>query len=117
LTRFEAEGPQILRVGDLVELQVSFVVVPLKGHAAKVQTVLHSAALLDGQFSKVSRSYLSLTALLFNGTICCTGCTNQKTKRATRNNDQNDYSPRGLYDISPSQSYSDEDREINGDEH
>ncbi|RDB30758.1 hypothetical protein Hypma_005840 [Hypsizygus marmoreus] len=47
-------GPQTFRVGDLVEVQLSFVVVPLKGDKYKMLAVLRSIALLDGQFRQVA---------------------------------------------------------------
>ncbi|RDB19734.1 hypothetical protein Hypma_013178 [Hypsizygus marmoreus] len=46
-------GPQTFRIGDLVEIQLSFVVVPLKGDKYKMLAVLRSIALLSGQFRQV----------------------------------------------------------------
>jgi hypothetical protein len=43
----------VFDIGDIVEAQVSFIVVPLKGSNYKIQTVMHTIALLDSQFSKV----------------------------------------------------------------
>lgn len=59
LDRFEQCGPQRFRIGDIVEVQVSFMVVPLKKDRAdqdrrKMVMVLRSMALLDGQFVTVS---------------------------------------------------------------
>jgi hypothetical protein len=51
--RFEKCGPQTFHVGDLVEIQLSFVGVPLKEKRRKVLVVLRSMALLDGRFSIV----------------------------------------------------------------
>ncbi|KAF8231810.1 hypothetical protein L208DRAFT_1467313, partial [Tricholoma matsutake] len=53
---FEVCHPQSFRQGDIVELQLSFVVVPLKedstkGKQYKMLVVLQSMALLDTQFS------------------------------------------------------------------
>ncbi|GLB38110.1 hypothetical protein LshimejAT787_0411610 [Lyophyllum shimeji] len=48
----EKVGPQTFRVGDIVEIQVSFVVVPTKGDRYKMMSVLRSIALIDGAFSK-----------------------------------------------------------------
>ena len=44
--------PQSFRAGDLVELEVSFMAVPLAGEGQKVKmmTVLRSITLLDKQF-------------------------------------------------------------------
>ena len=49
----EAANPQIFRVGDIVEAQVSFIVVPIKANKHKMIVVLRSVALLDGTFSQV----------------------------------------------------------------
>jgi hypothetical protein len=51
--RFKKCGPQTFRVGELVEIQLSFVGVLLKEKHRKVLIVLRSMALLDGQFSIV----------------------------------------------------------------
>ena len=51
--RFQVSGLQIFRIGDIVEVQASFIVVPLKNQNLKMHMVLHSIALLDGQFTKV----------------------------------------------------------------
>jgi hypothetical protein len=53
ISRFESQGPQIFRLGELVEAQISFIVVPLKGDTVKMHTVLHAIVLLNGEFSKV----------------------------------------------------------------
>ncbi|KAF8896010.1 hypothetical protein BD779DRAFT_1466051 [Infundibulicybe gibba] len=50
--KFRKAGPQVFRIGDLVEVQVSFTVVPLKAGKRKMLSVLRSIALLDGQFSQ-----------------------------------------------------------------
>ncbi|KAF8872727.1 hypothetical protein BD779DRAFT_1477389 [Infundibulicybe gibba] len=50
--RFQVAKPQVFRIGDLVEVQVSFAVVPLKGGKYKMLSVLRSIALLDGQFAQ-----------------------------------------------------------------
>ncbi|KAF8801725.1 hypothetical protein BYT27DRAFT_7114467, partial [Phlegmacium glaucopus] len=49
----ETVNPQIFRIGDIVEAQVSFIVVPLKDNKHKMIVVLRSIALLDTRFSKV----------------------------------------------------------------
>ena len=56
----EAVNPQIFRVGDIVEAQVSFIAVPLKDKKHKMIIVMRSIALLDPSFSQVS--YLSYCA-------------------------------------------------------
>ena len=45
----------MFRVGDIVEVQLSFVGVPIKEKRHKMLVVLRSMALLDGQFSMVRR--------------------------------------------------------------
>ncbi|KAF8229305.1 hypothetical protein L208DRAFT_1076303, partial [Tricholoma matsutake] len=55
---FEACRPQSFRKGDIVELSLSFVVIPIrehpkKGKQYKILAVLQSMALLDTQFSTV----------------------------------------------------------------
>ncbi|KAF8228455.1 hypothetical protein L208DRAFT_1291452 [Tricholoma matsutake] len=56
--RFEACPPQLFRKGDIVEAQLSFIIVPIKeelvkGKQYKMLVVLRSMALLDTQFSSV----------------------------------------------------------------
>ena len=51
----EAVNPQIFRVRDIVEAQVSFIAVPLKDKKHKMIVVLRSIALLDATFSQVRR--------------------------------------------------------------
>ncbi|KAF8872048.1 hypothetical protein BD779DRAFT_1453279 [Infundibulicybe gibba] len=50
---FVKAGPQSFRQGDIVEVQVSFVVVPLKKQKYKMLGILHAIALLDTSFSQV----------------------------------------------------------------
>jgi hypothetical protein len=47
-------NPQAFRIGDIVEAQVSFVVVPLKSEGTKMLIVLRSVALLDSAFTQVT---------------------------------------------------------------
>jgi hypothetical protein len=54
LLSFEEAKPQIFRLGDIVEVQMSFVCVPLKEQNFKMLTVLHSIALIDSTFTQVS---------------------------------------------------------------
>ncbi|KAF8229840.1 hypothetical protein L208DRAFT_1046777, partial [Tricholoma matsutake] len=46
--RFEECKPQQFRVGDFVQVQISFIVMTIKGGSCKMMTVLQSLALLDG---------------------------------------------------------------------
>ncbi|KIL65175.1 hypothetical protein M378DRAFT_77339, partial [Amanita muscaria Koide BX008] len=45
--------PQIYRVGDIVEVQVSFVVTPVREGKRKMRTILRSIALINGKFTQV----------------------------------------------------------------
>jgi hypothetical protein len=58
--RFEPAAPQIFRVGDLIEAQVSFVVVPLKGKMKKMLTAVRCIALLNSDFTKVCLAHSEL---------------------------------------------------------
>jgi hypothetical protein len=51
--RYVNSEPQMFRVGDIVQAQVSFIVIPMKGGRRKMLTVLRSLALLDGSLSTV----------------------------------------------------------------
>ena len=53
IIRFQQCEPQTFRNGDIVQVQLSFVVIPVKGGHCKMLTVLRSLALLDGSFSQV----------------------------------------------------------------
>jgi len=61
---YEVTEPQMYRVGDIVEVQMSFVVVPLKSQHFKMLSVLHSIALIDSSFTQVFTSNNSMHALL-----------------------------------------------------
>jgi hypothetical protein len=51
--RFQPCEPQTFRNGDIVQVQLSFVVIPVKGGHRKMLTILRSVALLDRSFSQV----------------------------------------------------------------
>jgi hypothetical protein len=53
LHSYRVAKPQIFRIGDIVEVQISFIAVPLKRQNFKMLTVLRSIALLDSSFSEV----------------------------------------------------------------
>ncbi|KAF8874666.1 hypothetical protein BD779DRAFT_1678634 [Infundibulicybe gibba] len=59
---FAKGGPQRFREGDIVEVQVSFVVVPLKEQKYKMLGILHAIALLDTSFSQEATRKRSITA-------------------------------------------------------
>ncbi|KAF8895084.1 hypothetical protein BD779DRAFT_1668436 [Infundibulicybe gibba] len=53
-TKFVKANPQIFRVGDIVEVQVSFIVVLLKKEKYKMAITLRAVAMLDGSFSQAA---------------------------------------------------------------
>lgn len=53
--RYELATPQMFRLGDIVEIQISFIAIPLKTQVFKMTTVLHSVALIDSTFTRVSQ--------------------------------------------------------------
>ncbi|KAF8875565.1 hypothetical protein BD779DRAFT_1450017, partial [Infundibulicybe gibba] len=66
---FVKSGPQSFRKGDIVEVQVSFVVVPLKEQRYKMMGVLHAIALLDTSFSQEATRKRSMTATIPRTTV------------------------------------------------
>ena len=52
-TSFQATGPQIFQLSDIVEVQVSFVAIPLRGKKWKISTILRSISLFEGRFTQV----------------------------------------------------------------
>lgn len=46
--------PKIFRIGDIVEVQISFMATPLQSGRRKMRAILRTVALLDGSFAKVS---------------------------------------------------------------
>lgn len=59
--RFQAITPQLIQNGDIVEVQVSFIAVPIRDNKYRISTVLRSISLLDGQFSQVRHAQTELT--------------------------------------------------------
>jgi hypothetical protein len=55
----------MFRIGDIVQVQLSFVVIPVKNGRRKMLSVLRSLALLDGSFSKVYTAF-ALKAISYN---------------------------------------------------
>lgn len=51
--RFHPCKPQMFHLGDIVQAQLSFVVIPIKGGHCKMLTVLQSLAMVDGNFRQV----------------------------------------------------------------
>jgi hypothetical protein len=61
--RYERCDPHMFRAGDLVEAQLSFVVIPVKGGRRKMLAVLRSLALIKGtNFKKVSTNHIDHSA-------------------------------------------------------
>lgn len=58
INRHEECEPQVFRVGDIVEAQISFIVIPVKGGRRKMLTVLRSLALIKGNVTSVSATLL-----------------------------------------------------------
>lgn len=56
LNSFKETGPHIFQEGDIVELQISFIVVPLRDQQSRMNIVLRSINLLEGKFTQVSES-------------------------------------------------------------
>ena len=52
---FFLTGPQIFQEGDIVEIQMSFIIIPLRDQKSRMSIVLQSINLLDGQFTQVSK--------------------------------------------------------------
>lgn len=53
---FQEVHPQTFRIGDIVEVQLTFAVVPLKGKRVKMLSVLRSIVLLDRKFGEAARN-------------------------------------------------------------
>ncbi|KAF8225664.1 hypothetical protein L208DRAFT_1305509, partial [Tricholoma matsutake] len=51
--KFHPCKPQMFHLGDIVQAQLSFVVIPIKGGHCKMLTVLQSLAMVDGNFRQV----------------------------------------------------------------
>lgn len=50
---FVTAPPHIFQTGDIVEVQISFIGIPLKERKVKLGMVLRSVTLLDGSFAQV----------------------------------------------------------------
>ncbi|KAF8229612.1 hypothetical protein L208DRAFT_1285997, partial [Tricholoma matsutake] len=63
-------GPQMFCIGDIIQVQVSFITIPVWGNNYKMLVVLHSMALLDGSLSNVCTSLINVNnggTLTFKG--------------------------------------------------
>jgi hypothetical protein len=55
-TSFRATGPQIFQLGDIIEVQVSFIAIPMRGKKWKISTILRSISLFEGRFTQVKNA-------------------------------------------------------------
>ena len=55
-TSFQATGPQIFQLGDIVEVQVSFIAIPMRGKKWKISTILRRISLFEGRFTQVKNA-------------------------------------------------------------
>ena len=51
---FKVAGPQIFQGGDIVELQISFIVIPLRDQKWRMSIILRGITLLEGIFTQAS---------------------------------------------------------------
>lgn len=58
--RYETIPPQAFRVGDVVEAQVSLVVIPMRAEKCKMLIILRAVTLIEARSSKVGRSVLTV---------------------------------------------------------
>jgi len=49
---FQPTGPQTFQVGDIVEVQVSFIAVPIRDNKWKISTILRSISLFDTRYTQ-----------------------------------------------------------------
>lgn len=68
INRYITIGPQAFRVGDIVEAQLSIVMVPMKAEKHKMINVLRTLTLLEARQKQVStrRSFVIKTAHIEN---------------------------------------------------
>ena len=52
--RFRIVEPKMFRIGDLVQVELSFVVIPQMGRQRKMKAILRTVALINDTFAKVS---------------------------------------------------------------
>ena len=53
ICRFDQAQPTAFQLGDIVEVQASFVALPMRDNKAKLSMILHSISLLNKQFTQV----------------------------------------------------------------
>ena len=65
--RFQPTKPQTFQVGDIVEVQVSFIAIPIRDNKWKISTILRSVKLFDGRFTQVLRfPFAPLPTMTYN---------------------------------------------------
>jgi hypothetical protein len=65
--RFQPTKPQTFQVGDIVEVQVSFIAIPIRDNKWKISTILRSVNLFNGSFTQVLRIPFSpLPTIMYN---------------------------------------------------
>jgi hypothetical protein len=52
---FNETRPHVFQEGDIVEIQVSFIVIPLREQNSRMSVVLRSISLLEGKFTQVKK--------------------------------------------------------------
>ena len=52
-SRFRPTKPQTFQIGDIVEVQASFIAVPIRDNKWKINMILRSISLFDGSFTQV----------------------------------------------------------------
>ena len=53
--RYPTSSPIKIQIGDLVEVQMSIIAVPVKGRESKLTTLLRSVTLMDRTYTQVSQ--------------------------------------------------------------
>lgn len=61
----------MFRLGDIVEVQMSFVVFPVKAGRSQMKLILRSIALLNGSFSQVGCNIFERYHLLISIQVAC----------------------------------------------
>jgi hypothetical protein len=56
-SRFKKAGPHTFQEGDIVELQISFIVVPLREQKSRMNIVLRGITLLNGKYTQASKYF------------------------------------------------------------
>ena len=87
--RFCEASPQIFRVGDIVEVQMSLVVTPMGRGRRKMRTVLRAIALINGKFTEVRTDHDQKDDLLTSSPKCRRKTKNKHKPKSKRRHFQN----------------------------